>query len=85
MWLKKAATAGSHTAERQLGDMFALGLGVPKDLPTAYAWYSIAALHSDGLAKHQRDEIATHMTPAEQADGEKKSKEFQSQHASLPK
>lgn len=41
-WWLKAAEQGSGAAQHQLGIAFANGIGVPRDLLAAHAWFSIA-------------------------------------------
>jgi TPR repeat protein len=75
-WLHKAAIAGDTRSQWMLGHIFALGLGVPADPAQAYGWYENAALNGDGLAKRMRDDILTHMSPAEIAKGEQDAKDI---------
>jgi TPR repeat protein len=72
--LHKAAVAGSSEAQRELGQIYALGLGLTADIPAAYAWYENAAVNGDGLAKHMRNDILTRMSPAEIDKGEQDAK-----------
>ena len=41
-WWLKAAEQGSDVAQYELGIAFANGIGVPRDLVAAHAWFSIA-------------------------------------------
>ena len=41
--LSKKATAGDVTTQLKLGDMYALGNGVPRSMPSAAKWYRLAA------------------------------------------
>jgi TPR repeat protein len=74
-WLHKAAVAGDAVAQRELGQIYALGLGVAADRAEAYAWYENATLNGDGLAKPMRDDILTRMSPAEIDKGEQDAKD----------
>lgn len=44
-WLRKASEQGLTAAMYRLAQLYAGGLGVPKDLEFAYIWYSVAAAH----------------------------------------
>lgn len=79
MWMTKAAMAGDSEAERDLGQIFALGMGVPADPVMAYAWYENAALRGDGFAERLRDDVMTHMSPAEVSKGEQEAKTLSAQ------
>jgi TPR repeat protein len=76
IWLHKAAITGDAEAQHELGQIYALGLGVPANRPKAYAWYENASVNGDGLSKHLRDELLTHMSPAEMAAGEQRAKDI---------
>ena len=64
----------SPGAQRDLGRMYALGLGVQRDPAQAYAWYETAALNGDGAASTHRDRLVTQMSPDEIARGERLAK-----------
>lgn len=49
-WLERAASQGAHEAQLNLGNIFAEGLGVEKNLPLAFAWYAISADNGDEAA-----------------------------------
>ena len=50
-WLLKAAESGYPYAQRKLGDIYVLGLGVKPDFDRAKRWYSKAAENGDETAK----------------------------------
>jgi TPR repeat protein len=49
-WYEKAAAGGKTFAMVQLGDLYRLGLGVPKDATQARKWYEAAAAAGDASA-----------------------------------
>jgi hypothetical protein len=67
-WLLKASEQGDWAAQSTLADMYKEGVGVPKDLVSAYMWYDVSVpLHpAAGIQEEivrQRDEMAREMTP----------------------
>jgi TPR repeat protein len=70
MWYRKAAEQGNALAQASLGDLYRDGQGVPRDYAEAYFWYDLAAAgeqeasDSKQVAK-DRDEAASHLTPAD--------------------
>jgi len=76
-WYMKAAQQGDTFAQRQLGEMSALGLGTPKDVVTAYLWFNLAATKNDsngGIARRNRDRLEKLMTPAQVAEAQRMSR-----------
>lgn len=70
LWYRKAAEQGDADAQDALGDLYDSGRGVPRDYAEAYFWYDLAAAgeqdasDSKQVAK-DRDEAASHLTPAD--------------------
>ena len=77
-WYRKAADQGLAEAQNNLGVMYANGQGVPQDYMAAYGWFRLAAsflqnydkVGSDRAVK-ARDQMATHLTPAQIAKAQK--------------
>ena len=81
-WYRKAADQGNATAQSNLGGMYASGQGVPKDYVLAYMWRNLAAAAaSDADIREQavkaREALATMMTPAQVAEAQRMSRQWQ--------
>ncbi|MFN2375669.1 MAG: tetratricopeptide repeat protein [Candidatus Binatia bacterium] len=50
--LHPLAEAGHATAQSNLGTLYQLGLGVPRDLPEGVRWLKLAVEQGDGAAAH---------------------------------
>ena len=50
-WFEKAAERGVVDSQFNLGVLFESGQGLPKNVPDAFVWYSIAATQGDQFAK----------------------------------
>ncbi len=50
-WFEKAAERGVVDSQFNLGVLFESGQGLPKNVPAAFVWYSIAATQGDQFAK----------------------------------
>ena len=63
---RMAAEQGNERAQLGLGLVYANGDGVPKNLKTAYIWFSISAANSSGdlhkVAVENRDKAARFLT-----------------------
>ncbi|HSE01501.1 MAG TPA: protein kinase [Burkholderiales bacterium] len=68
--LRPLAQAGNTRAQDRLAEMYADGMGVPRNNNQAYIWYSLAAQGGSTTASTERDRIAKLLQPAEirQAD-----------------
>jgi colicin import membrane protein len=68
--LQPLAQRGQVRAQDRLAEMYAGGMGVPKDNNWAYIWYSLAARGGSATASAERDRIARLLQPVEiqQAD-----------------
>jgi hypothetical protein len=72
LWFRKAAEQGDADAQYNLGLLYDDGNGVPQDYTEAYFWFDLAAAgeqnSSDSkLAAKDRDDTASHLTPADLA------------------
>ena len=81
-WYRLAADQGDARAQSNLGAMYALGQGVPKDYVLAYMWRNLAAAGASDAdirerAVKARDALATMMTPAQVAEAQRMSREWQ--------
>ena len=60
--------------------MYALGQGVPRDNIQAYMWFDLSARYSEGVERdrmgHNRDVIASYLTPAQLAEAQKLAREW---------
>ncbi len=71
---------GNASAQFNLGVMYALGQGVPRDNIQAYMWFDLSARYSEGVERdhmgHNRDVIASYLTPAQLAEAQKLAREW---------
>ena len=65
-----AAKQGHAEAQWELGNAYVTGQGVIRDIPTGYAWYSIAADNGLVFARRDREKIAQKMYPGDMIRGE---------------
>jgi serine/threonine protein kinase len=63
--LRPLAQGGYTPAQDRLAEMYASGLGVPKNNNQAYIWYSLAAQGGSTTARAERERIARLLQPAE--------------------
>jgi TPR repeat protein len=82
-WYRLAADQGNATAQSNLGSMYFSGEGVPQDYIQAHMWVNLAASRFPLSAKkdrdeaaHNRDIVASKMTPAQIAEAEKLAREW---------
>jgi len=79
---RKAAVSGSDLAEESLGEMYANGIGVPKDEIEGLAWLNIAAAADTGNAQitagnvAERDELERRIGTAASLLAQQRSKEI---------
>ncbi|MDA0821817.1 MAG: hypothetical protein O3C28_05260 [Proteobacteria bacterium] len=57
-WLKLASNQKSGTARLNLGNIYAQGIGVERDLVRAHAWYALSAEAGDQAGETYRDMLA---------------------------
>ena len=70
--IQKAAEKGDSYARHQLGEMYAVGRGVPKDYVQAYMWMTLAASETDNFfVIEERERMANKMTLAQIAQARK--------------
>jgi TPR repeat protein len=62
---RSQAARGDSEAQFELGMLYALGKGVPKDLVAAWMWTEIAARQNEPYADFIRDEVAANMSPVD--------------------
>jgi hypothetical protein len=76
--LRPLADRGEPLAEFDLGLMYELGHGVPRDLPTAHMWFNLAASNPVllDMAVANRDRIAAKMTPEQIGEAQKLAREW---------
>ncbi len=71
---------GNASAQYNLGVMYALGQGVPRDNVQAYMWFDLSARYLEGVERDRmvqmRDVIASDMTPAQLAEAQKLAREW---------
>ena len=70
MWYRKASDQRNSVAERRLSELYAVGIGVPRDPAKAYFW-SAAADRQDqvqygaGYGSPETQKLAKLLTPAQ--------------------
>ncbi len=65
-----AAEQGEAVAQQNLGDLLSRGLGVGRDLVSAYVWLSRAAEQGRRWSAWRRDGIAAQLSPEQRAEAE---------------
>ncbi len=88
-WYRKAADQGDADAQWSLGGLYLDGQGVPQDYAESYFWYDLAAAGeqdaSDSkLAAKDRDEAASHLTPADLAREQERVRKWVQAHPAKP-
>ena len=64
-WWTLAAEQGNTFAQYNLGLMYDEGKGVLQDYVRAHMWWNIAASNGHKVASRRRDDVTSHMTPAD--------------------
>jgi TPR repeat protein len=64
-WLKLASNQRSGPARLNLGNIYAQGIGVERDLVRAYAWYSLSAETGDEAGQSYRDTLGKQLNKQE--------------------
>ena len=74
---------GNASAQYNLGVMYALGQGVPRDNVQAYMWFDLAAARFSAPEEEYRDQavidrdfVASKMTPAQIAEAQRLAREW---------
>jgi len=62
-WLKLASNQGSDDAQLNLGNLYATGIGVDRDVVRAYAWYLLSAYNGNMAGQSSRDALAHELDP----------------------
>ena len=82
-WYRRAADQGFAQAQYNLGLWYANGEGGEQDNVTAHIWFNLAAARfpttdarNRDLAVHNRDVIASRMTPAQLAEAQRLAREW---------
>ena len=87
-WFRNAAEQDFAAAQYNLALKYDSGRGVPQDDSLAYMWYTIALsqLPVEQLETNValRNVVASRMTPTQQAEAERKAKEWMAQHGRAP-
>lgn len=66
--IRARAEKGDVQAQTDLGNCYAKGMGIPKDLLKAYEWYSLSAAQSEEQATKNQRMLEIAMTPGEIAE-----------------
>ena len=75
-WLRKAADQGVSRAQFNLGACYDQGEGVAQDYVEAYKWDNLAAAQGDAAALHNRNILASLVTPDQIAEAQDSSRRF---------
>ena len=73
---KIEAEKGNARAQSNIGFMYAMGQGVPKDEVEAYKWFLLAGAQGDEDAKEIIPFIEGNITPAQRAEGQRLAREW---------
>ena len=89
-WYRKAAEQGDADAQARLGRLYATGRGVPQDYAEAYYWLDLgtAGKQFDASDAEQaaklRDEMASHLTPADLSREQERARKWFEEHQEKP-
>jgi hypothetical protein len=84
-WYRKAAEQGEDYAQYHLGGLYNKGRSVPQDYAEAYFWLDLAATGPLGdFAAEQRDEAASHLTPADLSREQERARKWFEEHKAKP-
>jgi TPR repeat protein len=78
LW-RPLAALGDADAQFNLGYIYWIGQGVPKDFVLAYMWFNLAAAsggRAADIAAEKRNIVAAQMTPAQIAEAQKLAREW---------
>jgi hypothetical protein len=73
LWLLKAAQNGVPEAQYSLAENYSAGLGVPKNIIEAYAWYSVADTQGNLPSTNARNTLTAKLTRSELENGDRRS------------
>ncbi len=88
-WLRLAAEQGDPDAQFYLGNFYRTGKGVPKDQVQAYFWWDLATATAPllgdlrYLAIHQRDSVASTLSPEQLKQARKLAAKWRYRHPEL--
>ncbi len=74
-----AAEQGYVVGQRNLGQMYQFGFGVPQDYVQAHMWYNLAATQAPSVGQ-RRDELAKLLTPDQIAEAQRMAREWMAKH-----
>lgn len=75
-WIRMGAEQqNKHSAQNDVGFMYAKGQGTIKDSVMAHVWFNIAASNGSSTGMKNRDIIAENMTPSQIAEAQKLARE----------
>jgi len=75
-WFREAAQRGISDSQYNLGVLAARGLGTDKSFAESYKWFALAAARGDAESAKKRDEVASHLDPADVAAAQQAVKSF---------
>ena len=85
-WYRKAAEQGDDYAQFHLGRLYDKGRSVPQDYAEAYFWLDRAAAGPTGeIAAEERDEVASHLAPADLSREQGRARKWFEAHQAKPK
>ena len=75
------ANKGDTASQNELGNLYLLGHGVPRDYVEAYKWFKLAARseRDRDTANYNRGRAAAHMTPNQILEAEKRSRDWRAE------
>ena len=86
-WYRRAAEQGYGNSQNNLGNMYADGLGVPRDYIQAHMWFNLASTISEGKlgeeAANNRDSVAKIMTEEQISTAQRLAGEWMRKHKNL--
>jgi TPR repeat protein len=83
IWYRKAAEQGDDFAQFHLGYLYEKGRSVPQDYAEAYFWFDLAGT-SNEIAAEGRDEVASHLTPADLSREQERARKWFEAHQAKP-
>ena len=89
IWYRKAAKQGDSLAQWSLSSLYESGKGVTQDYKEAYFWLNLAAATNiEGVKQEDidsfRDEIATHLSPADLSLVQERARKLFEEHPAKP-
>ena len=75
-WFRQAAQRGISDSQYNLGVLAARGLGTDQSFIDAYKWFALAAARGDAECAKKRDEVGSHLEPADLAAAQQMVKAF---------